>query len=164
MGSEYKKDEEHSYITYLDANNLYGWAMSEPLPCGDFKWSDERDVDRLIELYADNPDRGCVVKCDIIYPAELHDAHNDYPLAPERKLVAEDMLSPYALKTKDALEIGNDVCEKLVPNLMKKVDYVVDIRNLKYYCEKGLIVSQVHSVITFKQSLWMKSYIDFNTE
>ena len=163
MGESYDKEKEHSFISYLDANNLYGWAMSQPLPCGDFKWSEERDVNKLIEMYAENETAGCTVKCDISYPAELHDAHNDYPLAPERKLVTDSMLSPYATMTKDALKIGSDVCEKLVPNLLDKEGYVVDIRNLKYYCEQGLIVTKVHSVITFKQSLWMKSYIDFNT-
>ena len=82
MGESYTEDKEHSYISYLDANNLYGWAMSQPLPCGDFKWSEERDVSKLIAQYADNESAGCIVKCDLKYPAELHDLHNDYPLAP----------------------------------------------------------------------------------
>ena len=75
------------FFLYWDANNLYGWAMCQPLPDGEFTWETELDADRLIELYVDNPDRGCIVKCDLEYPVELHDLHNDYPLAPERKLV-----------------------------------------------------------------------------
>ena len=63
----------------------------------------------------------------------MHDAHNDYPLAPERKLVNQEMLSPYALELQQRLKIGRDVSEKLVPNLEDKVDYVIDIRNLKFY-------------------------------
>ena len=57
MGDGYDATKEHSYISYLDANNLYGWAMVQPLPEGDFQSQMERDVSKLIEQYADNPDR-----------------------------------------------------------------------------------------------------------
>ena len=70
--------------------------MVHPLPISNFEWSDERDVDQLIIQYVDNEMEGCFVQCDLEYPIELHDDHNAYPLAPERKLVTEDMLSPYA--------------------------------------------------------------------
>ena len=74
------------------------------------------------------------------------------------------MLSPYASELQQRLKIGRDVSEKLVPNLEDKVDYVVDIRNLKFYRDHGLIVKKVSKVISFRQSTWMKPYIDFNTE
>ena len=164
MGDGYDASKEHSYISYLDANNLYGWAMVQPLPEGDFQWEMERDADKLIEQYANNPERGAIVKCDLHYPTELHDSHNDYPLAPERKLVTQDMLSPYAQKMQQQLKIGRDVSEKLVPNLQDKTDYVVDIRNLKFYRDHGLQITKVSKVISFRQSTWMKPYIDFNTE
>ena len=164
MGDSYDEAKEHSYISYLDANNLYGHAMVRPLPCGDFRWETERDADRLIEQYSESSDRGCIVKCDLEYPEELHDEHNDYPLAPERKLVTQDMLSPYALSLQEQLKIGKDTAEKLVPNLNDKHGYVVDIRNLKFYVDHGLKVTKVHSVISFKQTTWLKPYIDFNTE
>jgi hypothetical protein len=160
----YDAGKEHSYISYLDANNLYGQAMVQPLPISDFQWSDERDADHLIERYVGSETEGCIVKCDLEYPEHLHDLHNDYPLAPERKLVTQDMLSPYAADLQQKLEIGKDTCEKLVPNLMDKHGYVVDIRNLKFYRDHGLIIKQIHSVITFTQERWMKPYIDFNTE
>ena len=48
MGEGYDKEKEHSYISYLDANNLYGWAMVQPLPEGDFRWESERDAAVLI--------------------------------------------------------------------------------------------------------------------
>ena len=164
MGQGYDPSQEHSYISYLDANNLYGWAMVQPLPEGDFRWEQERDADALISEYAENPDRGCFVKCDIHYPQELHDEHNDYPLAPERKLVTQEMLSPYASELQQRLKIGKDMSEKLVPNLQDKTDYVVDIRNLKFYRDHGLVITKVSKVISFSQSRWMKPYIDFNTE
>ena len=155
MKDKYDPEKEHSYISYLDANNLYGQAMVQPLPIDGFKWSDERDADALIEQYAGNETAGCIVKCDIEYPEHLHDAHNDYPLAPERKLVTQNMLSPYAANLQQQLGISKDVCEKLVPNLQDKTNYVVDIRNLKFYRDHKLIIKRVHAVITFRQERWI---------
>ena len=74
------------------------------------------------------------------------------------------MLSPYAAELKQQLNIGDDVCQKLVPNLMSKSKYVVDIRNLAMYVRLGMKVTRVHRVITFAQKPWLKSYIDFNTD
>ena len=62
------------------------------------------------------------------------------------------------------LQIGNDVTEKLVPNLQSKTDYVLDVRNLKYYRDRGLKITKVSKALSFHQSTWMKPYIDFNTE
>ena len=167
LGESYDKDEEHSYIAYWDANNLYGLAMSQPLPIADFAWSQERDLDTLLRLYgspaATGESQGCFVKCDIHYPKELHDLHNDYPLAPEQKLVTQDMLSPYAKDLQHQMQIGKDTCEKLVPNFRDKKDYVCDIRNLKYYVEKGLQVTKISKVITFTQKPWIQPYITFCT-
>jgi hypothetical protein len=165
---EYDPDEEHSYISYLDANNLYGHAMVRALPHGNFQWSEERDVTSLIERYGDPPpegvSEGCFVKVDLHYPDELHETHNQYPLAPEALLVRQEMLSPYAEQLQQKLRIGKDTTKKLVPNLMDKHGYVCDIRALKYYVEHGLIVTKVHAVITFEQSYWMRDYIMFNTK
>ena len=165
-----------SYIQYWDANNLYGGSMVSSLPFQDFAWDDERDVDVLIEKYAIEEDifasteesyervtRGCFVKVDMEYPKELHDTHSDYPLAPSRKLVTNDLLSPYQHGIKEKLEISDDKMEKLVPSLEKKVGYVCDIRNLKYYEKKGLKITKVHAVITFDQKRWMAKYINYNT-
>ena len=88
---DYEKDKESSYLMYLDANNLYGWAMCQKLPIGNFKWSNPNDF--KMSNYKD--DKGCIVECDLEYPACLHDLHNMYPLAPEKILISEDMLSPY---------------------------------------------------------------------
>ena len=154
---DYDEAKENSYITYLDANNLYGWAMIQDLPISDFKWSEERDIDTLIKQGS------CFVKVDLEYPEELHDLHNDYPLAPERKLVSSEMLSPYAKGLQAKLGIGDDSVAKLVPNLQNKYGYVADIRNIEYYIAQGLKVTKVHNVITFHQEKWLAPYINFNT-
>ena len=83
-----------NYIMYLDAKNLYGWAMSNPLPEKDFEWY-EGLAEEEIRNYQED-DVGYFVDCDLGYPHELHDKHNDYPLAPVRTCVTTDMLSPHS--------------------------------------------------------------------
>ena len=74
----YDLDRESSYIMYLDANNLYGWAMSKPLPYGNFKWAEPK-------FYPNSdPGIGHVYEVDLEYPEELHNLHNDYPCAAEK--------------------------------------------------------------------------------
>ena len=79
----YDPSEEHNHIMYYDANNLYGWAMSQPLPYSGFKWVDKPPTE---------PGKGCILEVDLEYPAELHESHNDYPLAPERLKVKKRMV------------------------------------------------------------------------
>ena len=98
------------------------------------------------------------------YPKELHDYHNDYPLAPEKMKVIEDMLSPYAKKLLEDLQLKGTSTEKLIPNLRPKEKYIVHYRNLKLYTELGMKLSKIHRVLTFRQIPWLKTYIDFNTE
>ena len=143
---DYDETKPNNYIAYLDANNLYGHSMLQKLPIRSFKWCENKDIDSLIAIFGPNgtePDMGCFVKCDIEYPAELHDLHNDYPLAPERMLVTNDILSPYARSLQEKLDIGDDTVPKLVPNLTSKTNYVADIRNLMYYRDMGLKITPI---------------------
>ena len=137
MEEKYDPFQPSKYLAYLDANNLYGWAMMKPLPVGDFKWMEEREL----EHWEDFP---CILEVDLEYPKDLHDLHNDYPIAPER------------LKIKNV--------EKLLPNLWDKVSYVVHHKNLKLYQELGLKIKKIHRGIKFKEKPWMKSYIELNTD
>ena len=164
----YDPEVESSYIMYLDANNLYGWAMSQSLPVGDFKWLDpaeyEDPEDFILENYTDDTKKGVILEVDLEYPEELHDLHNDYPLAPEKILVTDDMLSPYCKGLKDSENISSGRVDKLVSNLMTKEKYVLHYRNLQQYLSLGLKLKKVHRVLEFTQKPWMKKYIDFNTE
>ena len=142
MGSEYDPRKPTKYLQYLDANNLYGWAMSQPLPTGGFRWVDV-SLDEINELVS-NKDRGYLLEVDVAYPRELHDYHNDLPFMCDRMKI-------------------NGV-EKLVPNLYYKKRYVIHIRALKQALDHGLVLEKIHRVIDFKQSAWMKEYIDLNTK
>ena len=123
----YDPSEEHNYIMCYDANNLYGWAMSQPLPYSAFKWVDKPPTE---------PGNGCILEVDLEYPTELHELHNDYPLAPERLKVKKEWLSGYQTNLLEYDNILNT--EKLVPTLMEKTKYVLHYRNLQLYLSLGM--------------------------
>ena len=154
--------EGDSYILYLDANNLYGKAMSEKLPTADYRWADVMTVEQLRDFEA-NGDKGLFVEVDIHYPKELHDRHNDYPMAVESKLVKMDMLSPYTRALYEATGRKEDTVPKLVPNLEDKVNYVCHIKNLQQMMKEGLVVTKVHKILEFTQHDWLRTYIEFNS-
>ena len=141
MGSEYAPREPTRYLQYLDANNLYGWAMSQPLPTGGFHWVDIKpdEISKLVN----SSEKGYLPEVDVRYPRELHDYHNDLPFMCGRMKI-------------------NGV-EKLVPNLYYNKRYVIHIRALEQAMKHGLVLEHIHRAIEFKQSAWMKEYIDFNT-
>ena len=162
---DYDPEQETSYVMYLDANNLYGWAMSQPLPMGEFDWLTDQEITELdITDIADDDDEGYILEVDLHYPSKLHDLHNDYPLAPEKMKISSEMLSPYCHDLSKGLQLCGDAVSKLVPNLRDKTNYVVHYRNLKQYPTLGMKLTKIHCVMIYQQSPWLKSYIDFNTE
>ena len=159
---EYDEKASSKYIMYLDANNLYGWAMSQYLPTGGFKWLSEKEVN--LSKFDDNSEKGLILEVDLEYPKELHDLHNDYPLAAEKIKVTENMLSPYCQKIAEQFGVKIGLVEKLVPTLFNKERYVLHYRNLQLYMSLGLKLTKIHRALEFDQSPWLKSYIDFNTK
>ena len=137
MKEQFDSSRPSKFVTYLDANNLYGWAMMKPLPVGNFHWMTGDELWNWM-------DYPCVLEVDLEYPEELHDFHNDYPLAPERKKI-------------------NKV-EKLIPTLGDKQKYVLHRENLKLYLSLGLKLKWIHRGIKFREKPWMRSYIELNTD
>ena len=140
------KNKESSYIQYLDANNLYGMAMSEKLPINGFKWMvDISGIDEnFVKSYNKNSGKGYVLKVDVDYPCELQNLHYDLPFLPEKIVVNNN--------------------KKLICNLQDKKNYVVHINVLKQALDHGLKLIKFHQVIEFDQEAWVKEYINFNTE
>ena len=140
-GEVFSPEEVMKYIMYLDANNLYGWAMSQPLPVNEFRWMNYCNLQKWNSL----PEgKGCILEVDLEYPKNLHDSHNEYPLAPERMTV-------------------NKV-DKLIPNLGNKTKYVIHHKNLKQYLGLGLKLTKIHRGIEFNEKAWLKDYIQLNTD
>ena len=159
----YDPNKPSTFITYLDKNNLYGWAMSEYLPYGEFEWL--KNVDELDVMSIDKKrDVGYILEVDLKYPNELHELHNDYPLAPEKRTVTNDILSNYCKSIADKYDIKVGDVKKLIPNLGNKNKYVLYYRNIQLYLSLGMKLTKIHRVLQFKQSNWMKKYIDFNTK
>ena len=118
--------KESKYITYLDRNNLYGWAMSQYLAYGRFKWLNQKEISNFcLNSIGENSSIGYILEVDFECPSELHDLHNDNPLAPEKLEIIQNMLSKYCLSiaNKYVTKIGG--VNKLVPNLGNKSKYVV---------------------------------------
>ena len=157
----YDPSQPTSYLQYLDSNNLYGWAMSQPMPTRGFEWVNY--TDQILETPAD-ADHGFILEVDLDYPSQLHREHNDYPLAPEKMKVTKSMMSPYQHRLIDELSITSFETEKLVPNLQPKIRYVLHYRNLQLYLSLGMKITKVHKVLQFNQSPWMQPYIAKNTE
>ena len=159
------KDKPSKYIIYLDANNLYGWAMSQYLPTGGFRWMTQKQIDKTnLALYKEDSKKGLILEVDLEYPNKLHNLHNDYPLAPEKIKVEKEMLSKYCKKIADKFNISTGLVHKLIPTLSNKQKYVLHYRNLQLYTSLGLKLTKVHRVLEFNQSPWLKQYIDYNTE
>ena len=103
---DYNPSQPSSQVTYLDANNLYKWDMSQALPVDGFRWLKDQEIESLNVLeISDNNENAYILEVDLDYPPELHDRHNEYPLAPAKMKVTEDMLSPYAKKLLEDLDL-----------------------------------------------------------
>ena len=141
----YNNNEESSYIQNLDANNLYGWAMSKKLPTNRFKWIDNNEInEHFIKNYNENDTKGYISEVDVEYPKRLHELHSNLPFLSER------------------MEVNK--CKKLVCNLFNKKKYVAHINTLKQTLNHVLKLEKIHRVLEFNQEAWLKPYIDMNTE
>ena len=138
----YNKNKGSSYIQYLDANSLYGWAMSQKLPVNGFKWIN--DVTEIDEKFIKITTKMVIKDIYVKYPRKLHDLHSDLPFLLERMKI--------------------DKCKMLVCNLRNKKKDVVHIRSLEQALHHGLKLKKVHRVIELNQEAWLKTYSDMNTE
>ena len=149
--SNFDESKPKSFIAYLDANNLYGWAMSQKLPTGNFKWLNEDQLELKYKQLTIDPssynldsNTGIVYEVDIEYPLALHDIHSDYPFLAEKMKVEKTA--------------------KLIPNLYNKSFYILNERNLVQAIQHGLKLTRIHRAISYDQSNWLQAYINKNTE
>jgi hypothetical protein len=172
----YDPNQPNVYLGYFDMNNLYGgamvkplpkgdfrWLMVKPLPKGDFRWLCRKEISDLDIMNIQNDAATeYILEVTLDYP----DHHNDLPLAAQSLSIKVDDLSPYCLELFKKLhkaKTKGEISKKLVPTLDTKTKYVVHYRNLQFYIAQGLVLKEIHRVISFKQSAWLKPYIEYNT-
>ena len=161
----YDSTKQNIFIMYFDANTLHGWGMTQYLPYGNFKWMNKKEINDVdLGLIGENSLIGYILEVDVEYPIELHNFHNDYPLSPENIRDNSDMLSKYCSSIANNYGIKVGEVNKLIPNLGNKKNYVIHYRNLQLYLSLGMEVTKVHKILKFKQSDWLKKFVDFNTE
>ena len=142
---EYNDNAPSKYIMYLDANNLYGWAMSQHLPTGNFRWMTDKEISKIdLGKYKTDGKKGLILEVDLEYPQELHSLHNGYPVAPEKVKVSKNMLSGYYKKIAEKYKISIGQVSKLIPTLKDKKEYALHYRNLQLYLDLGLKIKKVH--------------------
>ena len=140
----------HSYAMYHDCTNLYGKSMCMKLPLKDFCWHSEEEIKSFdIHNTPENGDIGYVMEVDLEYPPELHDYHNDYPLAPEKREIHDEMLSPYTKCLLEHLKQKRVPTTKLIASVENKTKYILDYRALKLYIRLGLRVAKIHKILSF---------------
>ena len=144
----YDKDNESSYMEYLDANIFYGWVMCQKLPVKGFKWVTKKKSSEFkedfIKTYDEDGKKGCFLEVDFDYTSELFNFHKNLPFLPERKKVEK--------------------VEKLICSIEGKEKCIIHLRALKQALNHGSKLKKVHRIIKFKQKAGLKSYIDMNTE
>ena len=145
----FDKNVPPSHLEYLDSNNLYGWTMSEKLPVSDFKWIESNDLstfnEKFVKNYDENSDIRYILEVDLEYSENLHKLHRDLPFLPEKMKINKS--------------------SKLVCTLYDKENYITPhIGALKQALNHGLVLQNVHWVITFYQEALLKPYIDMNTK
>lgn len=144
---DFDPSQKSTYLMYLDCNNLYGYSMMQHLPISDFAWCHEEfDREKILQIPDDSP-TAYIFEVTLLYPQEIHDKHKFYPLC------AENCTVP-----------GKDNVKKLLLTLNDKTNYVIHYKMLKFVLEQGLILKKIHRVIQFKQTQWLKSFIELNTE
>ena len=143
---DYDRKKKPSYTLYLDANNLYGKAMTEKLPVRGFRWME--DISKIdedfVKVYNKNDNKGYILDVDVDYPSKLQNLHSDLPFLPERMVINNT--------------------KNLVCNLNDKKNYIVHVNVLKQALDHGLKLKKVHRIIEFEQEAWLKEYIDVNTK
>ena len=159
----FNEDLPENYIIYLDANNLYGWAMSEALPYKDIQFSNNTSLETILAT-PDDATTGYILEVDLSFPEELHDKFKEFPPCPENVAPRDEWLSDYQKHIADKNNIKTTSCNKLVPHLYPHEKYCIHYRDLKCVHNLGVKINKVHNIISFRQKKWLKSYIDFNTE
>ena len=160
MGGRYIKADENKTILYIDANNLYGDGMSQPLPFDEIKFDNNVELGDILST-PDDCDIGYLIEVDLKYPDSIKEKTKNFPFAPVNKKIIRDDFSDYMKEIRPDTYIQT---KKLICDWSDKKNYLVHYRMLKFYIRQGMVVDKVLNIISFRQSRWLKKYINFNTQ
>ena len=165
MGDRYVKSDENKKILYIDANNLYGWAMSQYLPTGNFIKLEINDQNKkgLIQKILNTPDDskiGYFILVDLYYPDNLKLKTKNFPLCAYKTKSEPIVFSDFMNSIK---QVNYRPSPKLMCDQTNKYNYFVHYRLLKFYLKMGMIIINLKCIYQFNQKPIIKEYIDFNT-
>ena len=167
MGPRYIESDENTKLLYIDAKNLYGWAMSQYLPTGTFEklsFPQQYEQEQIVEdlrFIPDNNPYGFFIECDLEYPAEIKEKTENFPLCPYQTKADPECFSDYMNSVKQP---NYKPTEKLMCDLTNKQKYMIHYRMFKFYTKMGMRVTHNHRIYHFKQSPWLEKYNSHNTQ
>ena len=167
MGDRYNKSDENKKILYLDATNLYGHSLSQPIIYHEIEtWHGHPGlfyVNKLEEFLntPDDCDFGFFVAVYLRYPDKIKEKTWKFPFCLENNFVLKDKYNDFMKKIKPK---NYTKARKLICDWTDKKKYFVHYRMLKFYVRHGMIVDNIHEIISFKQSKWLEKYICLNTQ
>ena len=165
FGDRYCESDNNTVIEHIDMNNLYGFAMLQYLPTGNFQIYENNSItESLINKVLNTHDcsnTGYVLIIDLTYPNNIKYKTKNFPLCSENKTINPDNYTEYM---KEHEPKPHRPTSKLICDQTDKEYYIVHYRNLKFYIGMGVIIKKVHRIVSFDQSPWLAKYIDYNTD
>ena len=164
-----KNDDDQKYYTdlrYIDANALYTWCQSQPLPLNNYHWLTTEEIKAIDwSRQSLNQNFGYILECTLHYPKKLHKSHNAYPLAPVHIEINYNDLSPFAKQCKKVLDDSETYkATKLSATFADRVDYVIHYMNLALYLQLGMKLVSIKRVLAFNQSAYLEPFMSYCTE
>lgn len=176
MGDLYDPSKPECFIIYLDANNLYGWAMKQNLPYGGFRWMtpeekmwfrEHGDKDSVLGKINEWKQKGkaAFMEVKLKVPADQHDKFNSFPPAPEKGYVHKGDVSPFTQEVNNLTGCKvNSSSPMLLQTLKDKDHYFVHSNTLALYIKLGLVVEEIYNAVVFDEAPIMRAYIEKNTK
>ena len=131
MSDRYVKSSDTKKILYIDANNLYGHSMSEPLPYDEIKFDNNVELENILNT-PDDSDIGYFIEVDLTYPNNIKEKTKNFPFAPVNKKNNPDNFSDYLKEIKPDTYIQT---KKLICDFSDKKIYLVHYRMLNFFCQ-----------------------------
>lgn len=163
IATRHAEKKQGESLLYIDANNLYGKAMTMAMPLKNFEWMKEDEIDalNLENDISDDADTGYIFEVTLDYPSNLHVDHNSFPLAAEHITIDGNMLSEYAVNALQKFSKKKKyTSSKLCTTLNRRTKYVCHGMNLKLYLKLGMKLIVIHRGIKFTQKRFLKPFID----